>query len=291
MTCCVVCNRRIVLSKLQEWTALLQPCHFLAFAAATNGLHRKVFERSIGLVTAASLEPGDTLALFPAACLERGPAEQQAFVDSLSWHELNGRRVNYIARNVMQPTEELRIHLAALLVGAEEDVSFYFFSRAAVRASCDDRQEVVLPAMMHFAYAPSNPALGLCQFLSAMLAGRHPALAILLASRGARSVPQLIAQDPVAAHEIRTAMVAAATAAYLRHWQRWTRWPWKLCLVANPEAPEAVAQQVAQDFMDGCPTCVDLAFGRVLRARIFHASDLFKLEWQEANSCHYFKIL
>ena len=191
-----------------------QGMNFFSFATNSGGMHRKVFERSVSRIAPAHQRDRGDLALVPAAMLDPPAAQSvQGFVDSIEWHQLNDKRVCYVRANIMQPIQDMRITLTALLVGTEEEVSKFLFSR---NTRSDDER----PVVMQFAYVPTNPALPLRQYISSLWHGEHPSFGLLCAAQGCRDQASLIQRDPVAAHEIRWVCAKTEIMAMVCHFHR-----------------------------------------------------------------------
>jgi hypothetical protein len=269
-------SKRPVVPQVKEWTAVHQSMTFLAFAASTHNLHRRIFDRSIASVEAcrgAASEEG-ALVLFPAAHLNGAsvPQPTQGFIENIDWADMNGKRVSHISKHLMQPSQDLNILLMAVLLGAQEEISTFLFSQ----------QRHAKPLLLLQACAQGNPALTLVQFISSLWAGEHASASLLCRARGCRTFMELIQGDPAAAHDIRRALACVATAAHIRHFHRCKQWPWKLSTVADTTAPQELRERVARDFMEACPKCLDLGFARTLRKRIYHVENLFSPKWQAA---------
>lgn len=282
--CQTLFRRKPAVPQLKEWTAVQQSVEFVALGCCLQGVHRRVFEASVSpLVNHAprATDAADAghaaaaLALVPAAHLGAAAPSASASFENVGWHETNGKRVQYIRRHLMQPAEDLRILALSLLLGAEEEVSAFFFRRK-------DQFETQRPLLVMLASPQFNPALPLTQFVSSVLAGEHLSCALLSRARGFRDLGQMLMGDAEGSALVRLAFTNSAAIAYVRHFHKFAQWPWRLAAVVDAEIDEPSRMSVAQAFCSACPKCLDAGFGRQLRRRVWHPEDLLEPAIQEA---------
>lgn len=139
-----------------------------------------------------------------------------------------------------------------------------------------------LPPLFAFVTPEFNPAIGLSQFLSSMLAGEHEVLSVLTMSRGFHDLATFIKYEPLCAHVMRRALISSAISCHVRHYHRYKLWPWRLAVVADDRLSSQRRRAVAAEFLRSCEKCLDIGFCRTLRTRVNHIDMLFDPFWQRA---------
>jgi hypothetical protein len=154
---------RPVTPQEKEWTTIYEAMTFAAFNNTVGGLGKKVFEASVASIArrAHPEEVGavDGLHMVPAAQAQaqtlEGESATSNFVASIDWHALVGSRIQFVRKNVFAEEHTFPINLMAILVGAEESLTFRHFAQTA--SMCD------------YTWMPKHPALPVAQFLPSLL--------------------------------------------------------------------------------------------------------------------------
>lgn len=258
-------HKRPRVPQVQEWTSVQECMSFLALAVASHSIHRKAFAAAVSMSPASAGHASGVEVLVPAIARQDRPSSQAADVTLSDWHQMYGKRVGYVERNVFVDGESFRIMLLALLVVAEETMT------PALLASRRLQRKAVL---LDFLRPQTSPASSVAQFVSSLAGDEHPACGVLCRSRGFHSMSSLVEHDMDAAHLARATLAQAAVGVHLRHFHRYAQWPWRLGIIADGRATEAEHRGVADAFMQCGQCCVDDGFGRQLRAQVRSTEDV-----------------
>jgi hypothetical protein len=125
----------------------------LAYAVVCFSMSSIIVPHSFSVIPDRSNVLG--LQLVPAVQLPHADSQPphvklQDAVDGISWHELNGCRVQYVTKHVFSPRHDFAFVTMALLVGMADAINYSMFKGASRHIL-----KPMLPDLVNLAYNPS----------------------------------------------------------------------------------------------------------------------------------------